>query len=162
MKIIMFLMIIFSINFIFMKHPLSMGMILLMQTMFSCLICSFYLSCYLFSYILFLIFIGGMLILFMYMSSIASNEKFFFSTKLMMLNFLFLSLISLFNLIDLKTLSTSKNIVTYVTYNDYMMMKMYIIPSGMMTLILTIYLLFVLIVVINILTVNMLTLRSSI
>nr|WMV00370.1 NADH dehydrogenase subunit 6 [Maoricicada iolanthe] len=162
MKIIMFLMIIFSINFIFMKHPLSMGMILLTQTMFSCLICSLYLNCYLFSYILFLIFIGGMLILFMYMSSIASNEKFFFSTKLMMLNFFFLSLISLFNMVELKMLTTSKNITMYVTHNDYMMMKMYIIPSGMMTLILTIYLLFVLIIVINILTVNMMTLRSSI
>nr|WMV00360.1 NADH dehydrogenase subunit 6 [Maoricicada mangu] len=158
MKIIMFLMIIFSINFIFMKHPLSMGMILLMQTMFSCMICSFYLSCYLFSYILFLIFIGGMLILFMYMSSIASNEKFFFSTKLMMLNLLSMSLIGLFNMVDLKTLNTSNNIFTHMTYN----MKMYIIPSGMMTLILTVYLLFVLIIVINILTVNMLTLRSSI
>nr|WMV00476.1 NADH dehydrogenase subunit 6 [Rhodopsalta leptomera] len=162
MKIIMSLMIILSMNFIFMKHPLSMGLILLMQTMMSCLICSFYLSCHLFSYILFLIFIGGMLILFMYMSSIASNEKFFYSMKLMTLNFLSFTLINLFNMIDLKKLNIKDNIMTYMNHDNFMMMKMYIIPSGMMTLILTVYLLFVLIVVINILTMNMMTLRSSI
>nr|WMV00463.1 NADH dehydrogenase subunit 6 [Rhodopsalta microdora] len=162
MKIIMFSMVILSMNFIFMKHPLSMGLILLIQTMLSCLICSFYLSCHLFSYILFLIFIGGMLILFMYMSSIASNEKFLFSMKLMMLNFLSFTLINLFNMIDLKMLNIKNNITTYMNHDNFMMMKMYIIPSGMMTLILTVYLLFVLIIVINTLTINMLTLRSSI
>nr|AWV83806.1 NADH dehydrogenase subunit 6 [Cicadettana calliope] len=160
MKIIMFLMIILSINFIFMKHPLSMGLILLMQTILSCLTCSFYLSSYLFSYILYLIFIGGMLILFMYMSSIASNEKFFYSTKLMTLNFFFFILMN-FNTIDMKMMNSSKNILMYKSHSNFMMMKMYIIPSGMMNLIITIYLLFVLIVVINILTMNMLTLRSS-
>nr|AWV83442.1 NADH dehydrogenase subunit 6 [Amphipsalta zelandica] len=161
MKIIMLLMIILSIDFIFMKHPLTMGLILLLQTVLSCLICSFYLSSYLFSYILYLIFIGGMLILFMYMASIASNEKFFYSIKLMMFNFSII-LINLLDMIDMKMLSTNMNIVSYKCYSDFMMSKMYIIPSGMMTLIITIYLLFVLIVVINILTTNMLTLRSSI
>nr|WMV00203.1 NADH dehydrogenase subunit 6 [Kikihia sp. 'murihikua'] len=161
MKIAMYLMVILSMNFIFMKHPLSMGLILMMQTLLSCLICSLYLSCYLFSYILYLIFIGGMLILFMYMSSIASNEKFIYSIKLMMFNFLFLTLINLINMIDLKSLNISSNMMMYMNHNNFMMSKMYIIPSGMMTLILTIYLLFVLIIVINILTMNMLTLRSS-
>nr|YP_010032423.1 NADH dehydrogenase subunit 6 [Cicadetta abscondita]QOW07743.1 NADH dehydrogenase subunit 6 [Cicadetta abscondita] len=161
MKIIMYMMIIMSMNFIFMKHPLSMGLILMMQTLLSCLICSFYLSSYLFSYILYLIFIGGMLILFMYMSSIASNEKFFYSIKLMTFNILLMMTMSLLNMIDLKTLNIMNNIMMFMNHDNYMMSKMYIIPSGMMTLVITIYLLFILIIVINILTVNMMTLRSS-
>nr|YP_009128368.1 NADH dehydrogenase subunit 6 [Tribolium confusum]AJP09532.1 NADH dehydrogenase subunit 6 [Tribolium confusum] len=65
-----------STMFILMNHPLSMGMTLLIQTILISLITGNFISSLWFSYILFLILIGGMLILFMYMTSIASNEKF--------------------------------------------------------------------------------------
>nr|YP_010464233.1 NADH dehydrogenase subunit 6 [Strongylium pinfaense]UUL71610.1 NADH dehydrogenase subunit 6 [Strongylium pinfaense] len=65
-----------TILFLMMKHPLSMGMTLLIQTTIISLMTTKMNSNSWFSYILFLIMIGGMLILFMYMTSIASNEKF--------------------------------------------------------------------------------------
>nr|YP_009561406.1 NADH dehydrogenase subunit 6 [Zophobas atratus]QAT19106.1 NADH dehydrogenase subunit 6 [Zophobas atratus] len=71
--------------FIMMKHPLSMGSILLLQTITISLTTGFMNQNMWFSYILFLIMIGGMLILFMYMTSIASNEKFKTNLKILMI-----------------------------------------------------------------------------
>nr|YP_003331013.1 NADH dehydrogenase subunit 6 [Adelium sp. NCS-2009]ACM45073.1 NADH dehydrogenase subunit 6 [Adelium sp. NCS-2009] len=67
--------------FIFMNHPLSMGLILLIQTTLISLITGNLNYNFWFSYILFLVMVGGMLILFMYMTSIASNEKFKMNMK---------------------------------------------------------------------------------
>nr|ALO77095.1 NADH deshydrogenase subunit 6 [Paramarygmus sp. PAR01] len=71
--------------FIFMMHPLSMGIILLSQTIIISMITGNLNQNFWFSYILFLIMIGGMLILFMYMTSIASNEKFKFNNKILII-----------------------------------------------------------------------------
>nr|YP_010464246.1 NADH dehydrogenase subunit 6 [Borboresthes tibialis]UUL71623.1 NADH dehydrogenase subunit 6 [Borboresthes tibialis] len=70
--------------FISMKHPLSAGGILLLQTVLISLMSGNLFQNFWFSYVLFLIMIGGMLILFMYMTSIASNEKFKTDFKLLM------------------------------------------------------------------------------
>nr|YP_010238869.1 NADH dehydrogenase subunit 6 [Anoplophora horsfieldi]QTE20918.1 NADH dehydrogenase subunit 6 [Anoplophora horsfieldi]QTV20884.1 NADH dehydrogenase subunit 6 [Anoplophora horsfieldi] len=74
--------IIMSITFLFLNHPLSFGMIILIQTILIALMTGLMNYNFWFSYIIFLIMIGGMLILFIYMTSIASNEKFKFSYKL--------------------------------------------------------------------------------
>uniref|UniRef100_A0AAU6QDT2 NADH-ubiquinone oxidoreductase chain 6 n=1 Tax=Euchirus longimanus TaxID=1968892 RepID=A0AAU6QDT2_9SCAR len=76
-----------SNSFIFMllNHPLSLGMILLMQTLVITLITGYMGGTYWYAYILFLILIGGMLVLFIYMTSVASNEKFTQSLKTKMM-----------------------------------------------------------------------------
>nr|APX40405.1 NADH dehydrogenase subunit 6 [Batophila aerata] len=61
---------------IIMKHPLTCGLILMIQTILTALIIGKINLNFWYSYIIFLIMIGGMLILFIYMTSIASNEKF--------------------------------------------------------------------------------------
>nr|QJQ37613.1 NADH dehydrogenase subunit 6 [Graphium parus] len=71
--------ILFSIFMLFMNHPLSMGFLILMQTMLTCLLSGMLIHSYWFSYILFLVFLGGLLVLFIYVSSIASNELFKFN-----------------------------------------------------------------------------------
>nr|QWZ46411.1 NADH dehydrogenase subunit 6 [Philolithus aegrotus] len=71
--------------FISLTHPLSMGLILLIQTLLVSMISGNFSFNFWFSYILFLIMVGGMLILFMYMTSIASNEKFSFNMKSMVI-----------------------------------------------------------------------------
>nr|YP_009728643.1 NADH dehydrogenase subunit 6 [Phyllotreta striolata]QHR79691.1 NADH dehydrogenase subunit 6 [Phyllotreta striolata]UPE50061.1 NADH dehydrogenase subunit 6 [Phyllotreta striolata]WDV10362.1 NADH dehydrogenase subunit 6 [Phyllotreta striolata] len=63
----------------FLNHPLSFGLILLIQTIQTCLLSGLLNLNFWYSYILFLVLIGGMLILFIYMTSIASNEKFKFN-----------------------------------------------------------------------------------
>nr|ALO77206.1 NADH deshydrogenase subunit 6 [Alleculinae sp. ALL01] len=77
--------VIMTMMFTMMKHPLSMGLILLIQTIIVSLLSGNLSQNFWFSYILFLIMIGGMLILFMYMTSIASNEKFKTNTKIVTL-----------------------------------------------------------------------------
>nr|APX40522.1 NADH dehydrogenase subunit 6 [Phyllotreta undulata] len=72
----MTLMLMNTIILFFLKHPLSFGMILLIQTMLTCLLTGIINLNFWYSYMLFLILVGGMLILFIYMTSIASNEKF--------------------------------------------------------------------------------------
>nr|ARH54517.1 NADH dehydrogenase subunit 6 [Nosodendron fasciculare] len=105
---LMYLSLIFSIMLILMKHPMSMGMILMIQTITISMITGIINLNYWFSYILFLIMIGGMLILFIYMTSIASNEKFKFSNKLMFLY--------LFKMMIL--------IIIMIKINDFFMMNM--------------------------------------
>lgn len=53
-----------------------MGLIILIQTLFLCLLSRILINTYWFSYILFLVFLGGLLVLFIYVSRIASNELF--------------------------------------------------------------------------------------
>nr|QWT29592.1 NADH dehydrogenase subunit 6 [Abraxas latifasciata] len=71
-----FSMIILSLIMIIMNHPLSIGLMILLQTLLMCLISGMLIKTYWFSYILFLTFLGGLLVLFIYVSSIASNEMF--------------------------------------------------------------------------------------
>nr|UHA56213.1 NADH dehydrogenase subunit 6 [Ercheia cyllaria] len=65
-----------SLFMMFLNNPLSMGLTILIQTMFICMISGMLIKTYWFSYILFLTFLGGLLVLFIYVSSIASNELF--------------------------------------------------------------------------------------
>nr|YP_009159311.1 NADH dehydrogenase subunit 6 [Parochlus steinenii]AKP94963.1 NADH dehydrogenase subunit 6 [Parochlus steinenii] len=78
----------FIVSFIFMqmKHPLAMGLMLLLQTLFICLISGNYNESFWFSYVLFLIFLGGMLVLFIYVTSLASNEMFTMSMKILVIS----------------------------------------------------------------------------
>nr|YP_010988749.1 NADH dehydrogenase subunit 6 [Anaspides driesseni]WOR81106.1 NADH dehydrogenase subunit 6 [Anaspides driesseni] len=78
-----------SLIFLLTNHPLSMGLTLLFQTCFICLTSGMINLTFWFSYILFLIFLGGMLVLFIYVASLASNEMF-------KMSFSFLFLIGVF------------------------------------------------------------------
>nr|QNR04864.1 NADH dehydrogenase subunit 6 [Chorisquilla orientalis] len=71
-----------SLVFINITHPLAMGMMLLLQTLAICAITALMNFHAWFSYILFLTFLGGMLVLFIYITSLTSNEMFQFSFKM--------------------------------------------------------------------------------
>nr|YP_010240643.1 NADH dehydrogenase subunit 6 [Aleochara postica]QTG39870.1 NADH dehydrogenase subunit 6 [Aleochara postica] len=85
-----------SIMFLFMNHPITMGLTLLIQTIIISLISGMIHFNYWFSYILFLIMVGGLLVLFIYMTSIASNEMFYFSSKTMIMLFLIMFFMMIF------------------------------------------------------------------
>nr|APX39297.1 NADH dehydrogenase subunit 6 [Longitarsus aeneus] len=139
---IMILMILNSILMIMLNHPLSCGMILLIQTILTTFMTGFMSLNFWYSYILFLIMIGGMLILFIYMTSIASNEKFKLNKNILILNILFmLIMLILFfidpyynnlimNMIDLKSsILMYKNqfsMMKYMNYPNYFIMFMMI------------------------------------
>nr|AEK48370.1 NADH dehydrogenase subunit 6 [Peripatoides sympatrica] len=68
-------------TFTFMNHPLSMGLMIMLQVILICIIMGIYSMNFWFSYMLFLIFLGGLLVLFIYISSLAENELFMFYNK---------------------------------------------------------------------------------
>lgn len=74
--------IIIRITFIFIKHPLSIGLILILQTIIVSLTTGLIINTFWFSYILLITILRGILVLFIYIARVASNEKFYTSIKI--------------------------------------------------------------------------------
>nr|AIY61630.1 NADH dehydrogenase subunit 6 [Nasutitermes takasagoensis] len=150
-----------SLMFTQMTHPLAMGLMLLMQTIMVCLISGTMYSSFWFSYILFMIMIGGMLVLFMYMTSLASNEMFSPSNKMLMASSIILPIL----VYMMPTLTNNKEMGAHDTMmeNEITMTTtvMYNQTMGMMTTMLVIYMLLTLIVVVNIINVSKGPLRHT-
>nr|YP_009995347.1 NADH dehydrogenase subunit 6 [Ochthebius deletus]QNP09750.1 NADH dehydrogenase subunit 6 [Ochthebius deletus] len=163
MMLIMLMMnIMLTMNFLFMIHPLSMGLILLLQTIMISLITGFLNFNYWFSYILFLIMIGGMLVLFIYMTSVASNEKFKVNNKLLILNIMFLFIMSIIMFSD-KYFIIINNFNNFINYNNnyFMLSKFYNNPSNSIMFMMIIYLFICLIAVVKITNFNLGPLRQK-
>nr|ANJ70698.1 NADH dehydrogenase subunit 6 [Uloma sp. BMNH 1425257] len=143
--------ILMTMLFLTMKHPLSMGLILLIQTIMISLITGNMNQNMWFSYILFLIMIGGMLILFMYMTSIASNEKFKTNLKMILLLIPTPLLIWLI-LPSSKTFIINNEILEYSKLPTYMtsINKFINFPMTMILIFLMLYLLLALIATVKI------------
>nr|AMH85653.1 NADH dehydrogenase subunit 6 [Drosophila roehrae] len=149
-----------SIIFINMVHPLAMGLTLLLQTVLICLITGLMTKSFWFSYILFLIFLGGMLVLFIYVTSLASNEMFNLSIKLTMFSFSLLFILMLLTFIIDKNSSmiiflnnemeNISNMNSYILENSLSLNKLYNFPTNLVTILLMNYLLITLIVVVKI------------
>nr|WDA93955.1 NADH dehydrogenase subunit 6 [Phyllomyza sp.] len=158
-----------SLIFLNMKHPLSMGLILLIQTMLICLMTGLMTKNFWFSYILFLIFIGGMLVLFIYVTSLASNEIFSFSFNMMVyvVIYLFFMLILwiykdlLINIWSINNeMSSLMYLMNFLKENSMNLLKLYNYPTNMFTIMLMNYLLITLIAVVKITNLHYGPLRS--
>nr|YP_010990549.1 NADH dehydrogenase subunit 6 [Zanna robusticephalica]WOW98863.1 NADH dehydrogenase subunit 6 [Zanna robusticephalica] len=79
-----------------MKHPISMGSMLIFQTTLLCSTQSLTAKSPWYMYIMFITTVGGLLIMFMYMASIASNEIFKFNIKMMLTYMMMMIIISIF------------------------------------------------------------------
>nr|QKY63782.1 NADH dehydrogenase subunit 6 [Triatoma barberi] len=90
-----------SITFMLTKHPLSMGLTLIIQTITVATMTGLMVNMFWFSYILVISMLSGMLVLFIYMASVASNEKFHTSWSMTMYIIpLSLSSVILFFMVD--------------------------------------------------------------
>nr|QRW36251.1 NADH dehydrogenase subunit 6 [Deronectes costipennis] len=169
---IMILNLYLSIIFLFLNHPMSMGLILMTQTICITLMTGFLSYSMWFSYILFLIMIGGMLILFMYMTSLASNEKFKFSSKIfimiMIMIFMILFMIMLMDFSMINSMFKTSNsieminkLITLKNENSYSMYLMYNKPNFMITITMINYLFLTLIAVVKITKFNYGPLRQK-
>nr|QNG56181.1 NADH dehydrogenase subunit 6 [Cucujus sp. MJ-2020] len=163
MNIIISLFITLTFMFLFMNHPLSFGLILLSQTILISLISGMISSNFWYSYILFLIMVGGMLVLFIYMTSIASNEKFKFSSKLFILTsmtpltyFLLLTDTFMINSVNYNEPSNSSLLNFSFSMNKYMNW-----PMNMLYSMIIIYLFITLIAVVKITNINYGPLRQK-
>nr|YP_008992970.1 NADH dehydrogenase subunit 6 [Leptobelus gazella]AEE89608.1 NADH dehydrogenase subunit 6 [Leptobelus gazella] len=139
--IMMKLMMIMSIMSLMMKSPMSMSTTLLIQTLWSIMLMNTINNYSWIPMITFLTMIGGLLIIFMYMSSITSNEKFKLNTKLLMVLTLMMmpmeELMSNYQNQEEQNLETKLNTMMSLTkmYNKSMMMTMLMILYLMLTMI---------------------------
>nr|AND96587.1 NADH deshydrogenase subunit 6 [Oniticellus egregius] len=153
--IMIIIFIIMSSLTIWMKHPLSMGLILLIQTINLTLYLGFYHLNYWFSYILFLIMIGSMLILFIYMTSVASNEKFKFSLNLnLWVSFMSLWLMLMFYMINPFYMNLNYKMENLESKFKFSLIKFMNFPNYYMYYILIIYLLITLMIIVQITNFN--------
>nr|QZI85896.1 NADH dehydrogenase subunit 6 [Agapanthia amurensis] len=155
-----------SFIFIFLFHPLSLGLGLLLQTIIISLITGLLSFNYWYSYILFLIMIGGMLVLFIYMTSVASNEKFKFSKKLFLLSLSFIFFTSpgfIFDSYYINKMTKNYDLMCQNEEIDFILSLSKFInwPFNMIFFMMIIYLLITLIMVVKITTIEYGPLRQK-
>nr|AVJ52581.1 NADH dehydrogenase subunit 6 [Lamprocoris roylii] len=138
------LLITMSVMFLWLKHPMSMGFVLIMQTMIIAIISGMMLNNFFFSYIIVIIMLSGALVLFIYMASMASNEKFKTS----------INMISLFFMVLMTSTLITKNfqMIEYPQNNNLnnpmmSLMKLFNSMSIYITMMMILYLLLTMIVV---------------
>nr|AMH85393.1 NADH dehydrogenase subunit 6 [Stomoxys calcitrans] len=157
--ILMTIMFIFNLIFMNIKHPLAMGLILLIQTTLVSLSSGLMSKSFWFSYILFLVFLGGMLVLFIYVTSLASNEMFSFSIKLMLTSMMiFFIMMCILYLSDKNILmqyfnmevNSITNLNSFIMENSLSLNKLYNYPTNLLTILLMNYLLITLIAIVKI------------
>lgn len=149
--------------FLISKHPLGIGLILIFQTILISLLSRIRAINFWFSYILFLIFVGGLLILFIYVISLASNEIFNFSLKIFINKIsLFFIFIFLLYFIDFYLLNFfNKNLESFKLEDSKILTlesrelinKIYNFPRNIITIILIIYLFLCLIAICKIINI---------
>nr|YP_010527087.1 NADH dehydrogenase subunit 6 [Agrius convolvuli]UXR12424.1 NADH dehydrogenase subunit 6 [Agrius convolvuli]WMQ52819.1 NADH dehydrogenase subunit 6 [Agrius convolvuli] len=155
------IMIMLSFFMYFLNHPLSMGLMILIQTMLTCLLSGMMIKTYWFSYILFLTFLGGLLVLFIYVSSIASNELFVMSNNMKLFMFILMIMLIFMQILFMKNLnwmnlnnnSEMDNFFDMFWFNNenkINMNKLYNNKSSMLMLLLIIYLFITLIAIVKI------------
>nr|ALR69099.1 NADH dehydrogenase subunit 6 [Apocheima cinerarius] len=168
-------MIILSIMMIFLNHPLSIGLMILFQTLLMCMLSGMLIKTYWFSYILFLTFLGGLLVLFIYVSSIASNEmaNLSFNIKMMMMMSVMLISISqiyLFMFENMNWMNLSNNINDNDNFMDMLFFnnenkinlnKLYNNHTYMIMMMLVIYLFISLVAIVKITNIFYGPLRSN-
>nr|QFO89468.1 NADH dehydrogenase subunit 6 [Empoasca flavescens] len=135
---IMKFMILVSIMINFIKNPMSMGLMLLFQTLMSIIFINLILKSSWFTMITFLMMIGGLLILIMYMSSIASNEKFKLNINLTMILFMLMFMSD--EMLSDWVITENQNLMESSELN-ISLLKIYNFKSIYVTLMLVIYLL---------------------
>nr|YP_010851770.1 NADH dehydrogenase subunit 6 [Penicillidia dufourii]WGH14998.1 NADH dehydrogenase subunit 6 [Penicillidia dufourii] len=150
------LFILFSLNFMFfiIKHPLTMSLILLIQTFMISIMSGMMNKNFWFSYILFLIFIGALLILFIYITSLTSNKLFNFSYNMIFFPLIFFLLYLLMNpnFYNWNFFNSDMfkiNELNLLSFN-YEFIMLFNFPSNMIILMIMIYLLLTLISIMKI------------
>nr|UOF70407.1 NADH dehydrogenase subunit 6 [Tropostreptus sigmatospinus] len=132
------LMMALTILFPFMFHPMMMGITIIILTLTISIFMWMSLNHSWLAYILFLIFLGALLVLFIYISTLAPNEKF--------LKMSYSPLLLLTFMVLLPTLHTTKdNDMTKMEFIPPM--KIFMFSLSLMTLFMAIYLLLTLLIV---------------
>nr|UFK32184.1 NADH dehydrogenase subunit 6 [Limassolla emmrichi] len=136
--LIMKIMIVISSIIPMLNNPMSLGLMLITQTILSISFMNKIMESSWFIMITFLMMIGGLLILFTYMSSIASNDK--FKLKFNFVLILIILLIILDDMIMHNQIKETLSLNKFLTSN-LSLMKIYSGKSMMLTIMMILYLL---------------------
>lgn len=166
----------FFIIFIFIQlinpapHPMTIIWLLVSYRILICLTLSIWKNNYLYSFIIFLIIIRGLLIIFIYFSRLVSNEKFFINYKIITFkSFIITIIIFLIFILNKKTLFFNHlfykfneiNTINMINiYNLKNISNIYNFPYNNLTIISILFLLISLILIIKISSKNYITLRK--
>nr|UYA97470.1 NADH dehydrogenase subunit 6 [Megacopta cribraria] len=137
MQMLLSMMTALSVIMMFMKHPLSMGMILITQTLVIAITTGMMIKTFFFSYIVTIIMMSGALVLFIYMASVASNEKFNPSIKIAMM--------FMMTIATMWMMKTSEIHHNMQSQEIKMVVKMFNMTNAFMTMMMILYLLFTMI-----------------
>nr|YP_010305001.1 NADH dehydrogenase subunit 6 [Semidalis macleodi]ULR86832.1 NADH dehydrogenase subunit 6 [Semidalis macleodi] len=154
-----------NIIFLTMKSPTSMGLILMTQIILMSLLMSLFSMNYWFSFILFIVMIGGLMVLFIYMTSLAPNSM--FSTNLNMLIFILTAIMISFMTLDMMLFNNffiknnlDMNSMEIIFNNNNMLTKIYNMPINKLTWLMILYLLMTLIIAAKLVKNNLGSLRQ--
>nr|YP_011036690.1 NADH dehydrogenase subunit 6 [Xestocephalus biprocessus]WRK21294.1 NADH dehydrogenase subunit 6 [Xestocephalus biprocessus] len=140
MKTIMIkLMIMNSSMITLIKNPLSMGFTLIMQTMLMVILMNKMSKTAWFSMLTFLMMIGGLLILFTYMSSIASNEKMKTSVNITLMMLMMLTIMD--EMMIENQMEEKQEMMKMLTTEKMSMIKLFNTKSMTITILMILYLL---------------------
>nr|AVG72764.1 NADH dehydrogenase subunit 6 [Penion mandarinus] len=104
-----------------MVQPLSLGLVIMMSTLLMCFISAMTLSSW-YGYILFLIYVGGLLVMFAYVAALSPNVLFGKGTPMLFFFLLIFPLMTIFYFYPLIDLSS---IGYLLTYSELKFLKMY-------------------------------------
>nr|YP_009434590.1 NADH dehydrogenase subunit 6 [Traulia minuta]ATE90483.1 NADH dehydrogenase subunit 6 [Traulia minuta] len=158
-----------NINFIKLNHPMSMTILIILQTLLVGFMMGTMMESFWLSYILFLTFLGGMLVLFIYITSIASNEMFQIKSMMMIFTLMMWVIITLMLIymnkmmfIDLIKSTETMNINNSINYQEMTMSleKLYNKPTFIITMMMMIYLFLALLAVVKITNINQGSIRK--
>nr|YP_010925307.1 NADH dehydrogenase subunit 6 [Sigara lateralis]WKD80510.1 NADH dehydrogenase subunit 6 [Sigara lateralis] len=158
MMTIMMNLLLISIIFPSLSHPLSMGLMLIIQTLNVSLIVGMMIKSFWFSYVFVMIMLSGALVLFIYMSSIASNEKFNMSTTLM---YSMIMIIVINIMLSMYYDPSTMNLFNQATHQLSSLNKLFSIQNMMITIMLASYLFLTMIAINYIVNINEGPLRSK-
>nr|AUT77310.1 NADH dehydrogenase subunit 6 [Polyrhachis dives] len=148
------------------NHPIVIMIILLIYSLLICFNMSLWKSNFIFSIILFLMMISGLLIIFLYFSSLISNEQFnlklnFFSISMMILNLFLFSHYFKFSIITYKYKFNEINSIMKTNLsNFYNILNLYEYPLNNLTVLSMFYLLISLFSIIKICSMKFFSMRK--
>nr|ARH53815.1 NADH dehydrogenase subunit 6 [Dinoderus minutus] len=133
-----------STSFIMLKHPMSMAITLILSSISVAMSTGILSQTFWFSYIMFMIMVGGMLVMIIYMTSIASNEKF---KKNILIPFILMIMLIKINTHENSSYDTMK---MNEASKEMFLIKFFNFPMMNLTIMIMIYLLMTLIVIVKI------------
>nr|AEW48912.1 NADH dehydrogenase subunit 6 [Locusta migratoria] len=152
-----------NINFMKMNHPMSIMMTIIIQTLFISMMTGTMMESFWLSYILLLTFLGGMMVLFIYITSIASNEMFKIKiNSIIIIVYMMIILSTLMYNVD-KMISTEMiknseimNLNYSINFKEMStsLVKLYNKPTVIITIMMMIYLFITLLAVVKITNIN--------